>query len=136
MRTAQRVMAAVQYPEAFKPGLKPSTVDCSTIPRTPGTPPSGPCASTGEQRYGVMLQRGSGPMEALIIRIVQPDLKKLVVDATGLTGNFAWEIAFTRSADAQNVFPALEDQLGLRLVETTAPYEVLVIDALHEPTPN
>jgi len=57
-----------------------------------------------------------------------------VIDATGLTGNFAWEVRDFMQ-DRQLVFDHLED-VGLTLRRTTAPWEVVVIDHIELPTPN
>jgi uncharacterized protein (TIGR03435 family) len=59
-----------------------------------------------------------------------------VIDATGLEGNFEWEIAVGSRLDVPNIFTAFEDQLGLTLVERTGPWEVIVIDDVRMPTPN
>jgi uncharacterized protein (TIGR03435 family) len=129
----------VKQPGRVGPSLKPATLDCQVLFNTRVALPK-ECALTREQRYGTTLQRWAGPIDALILRYVQPEVRKLVVDATGLDGLFAWEIAAAAPSaarpDIPNIFTALEDQLGLRLVETTAPYEVIVIDDVRMPSPN
>ena len=65
-----------------------------------------------------------------------------IVDATGLTGKYDWHLVFAMRADSDNanlasIYTAIQDQLGLRLVRRTAPYEVFVIDSMNDvPTPN
>ena len=80
---------------------------------------------------------------------------RLVVDRTGLTGLYQYDLRFgdqpipgagpgggfpfpTQPADpdAPTLFTALEEQLGLKLVPQTAPVEVLVIDHVQPPKPN
>jgi uncharacterized protein (TIGR03435 family) len=82
---------------------------------------------------------------------------RLVVDRTGLTGAYAYDLRFgdapipgaghgggfpfpvTSQAgdpDAPSLFTALEEQLGLKLVPQTAPVEVLVIDHVEQPKAN
>ena len=57
-----------------------------------------------------------------------------VLDATGLTGNFTFQLYFTpdgpNAADGTepNIFSAVQEQLGLRLEARKAPVELLVID--------
>jgi uncharacterized protein (TIGR03435 family) len=80
---------------------------------------------------------------------------RMVVDRTGLTGLFDFELRFadmlipgagpgggptfaieSAGPDAPSFFTALEEQLGLKLEAQTAPVEVLVIDHVERPTPN
>jgi uncharacterized protein (TIGR03435 family) len=66
-----------------------------------------------------------------------------VVDHTGLTGLFNFVLEFipdsAQSPDvgaAPSFFTAVGEQLGLRLVPTEAPINVLVIDHVERPTPD
>jgi uncharacterized protein (TIGR03435 family) len=76
---------------------------------------------------------------------------RMVVDRTGLTGN--WEFALTFAAeqrgqpppgvelpapdpDAPSLFTAIQEQLGLKLESTKGPVDVLVIDSVEQPTPD
>ena len=68
-----------------------------------------------------------------------------VIDKTGLAGkrfdfDLTWMPEERRDADPANagpsIFTALEEQLGLKLVPSKAPVEVLVIDHIERPTPN
>jgi uncharacterized protein (TIGR03435 family) len=80
---------------------------------------------------------------------------RMVVDRTGLTGAYAYDLRFgdnpmpgagpgggfpfpTQPAnpDAPSLFTALEEQLGLKLVPQTGRVEVLVIDHVQQPKPN
>ncbi len=63
-----------------------------------------------------------------------------VVDHTGLSGKYDFTLKYTPSADGAadesgrpSIFTALEEQLGLKLVSTKEPVEVLVVDSLQEP---
>jgi uncharacterized protein (TIGR03435 family) len=54
----------------------------------------------------------------------------------GNTGNFG-EVISTLAVDEQAaLLTALREQLGLKLDTARAPYEVIVVDAVSEPTPN
>jgi uncharacterized protein (TIGR03435 family) len=71
------------------------------------------------------------------------NVKRIVVDKTGLTGRFdfsykwAADLPATDAGDGRVSFmTALEVQFGLRLERTTAPVDVLVIDSVERPTPN
>ena len=90
-------------------------------------------------RYGGLLHHWTGTINDLIARVAQPHFDRPVVDSTQLTGNFEWEVEFvsndSRNREAPKISDAFEDQLGLKLVSTTGPYEVIVIDELRMPTP-
>jgi len=68
--------------------------------------------------------------------------KRPVVDRTGLTGTYSFDLPFApqevKAADtsAASLFTALQEQLGLRLEDTRAPIEILVIDRAEKPTEN
>ena len=89
------------------------------------------------QRYGVNVDMWAGTMQHLIERVAVPGVKgeRPVIDATGLAGNFQWEVAIDRQNPVA-IFPAFEDQLGLKLEQRVGPWEVIVIDAIRMPTPN
>jgi uncharacterized protein (TIGR03435 family) len=73
-----------------------------------------------------------------------------VLDKTGLKGTFDFFVDFTPQlvqplppgSDIQldptgpTLMAAMKDQLGLRLESTKAPFNVLVIDHIEEPSPN
>jgi uncharacterized protein (TIGR03435 family) len=72
-------------------------------------------------------------------------LDRPVVDKTGLTGKFDLRLTWTpdemqpatQSADAPpGLFTAIEEQLGLKLISTKAPVDVLVIDHVEKPSAN
>jgi uncharacterized protein (TIGR03435 family) len=118
-------------------GLKPSTVVCDSAQ---GRAIRGaPCmVARSELAGGIRIFRGAGPMSALVHQLHR-ELDRPVVDETGLTGNYEWSITY-RGARQEIDAPLLEDavrqNLGLRLVPKTGPYEVLVIDSVERPTPN
>ena len=91
-------------------------------------------------RFGVSVRHWTGTMDDLIALVAQPYLDRPVVDMTGLTGNFEWEVAFAPLGSPKTELPtilaAFEDQLGLKLESRTGPYEVIVIDDVRMPTPN
>jgi uncharacterized protein (TIGR03435 family) len=73
-------------------------------------------------------------------------LGRMIVDKTRLDGRkFDFELtwtpdqqrAATDAADAgPSIFTALEEQLGLRLVPSKGPVDVIVIDHIEKPSPN
>jgi uncharacterized protein (TIGR03435 family) len=118
--------------------------DCSkdSVPETPFRAPTGgtvsvsDCGGDGGSRLATMASR---------------QLKTLVVDKTGLTGQW-WYAVFYRGEPLQipgvplsqeTVNPdlpsfegALREQLGLRLERTQGPVPVIVIESADRPTPN
>jgi bla regulator protein BlaR1 len=108
------------------------------------------CGLTAGRRLG-----SCGSTMAVLASRFPMYVGRMVVDRTGLTGAYAYELRFndrpipgagpgggfpfpTQTADpeAASLFTALEEQLGLKLVPQTAPVEVLVIDRVQQPTPN
>ncbi|MFZ0337118.1 MAG: TIGR03435 family protein [Terracidiphilus sp.] len=88
-----------------------------------------------------------GDFASLLQRAV---LDRPVVDKTGLTGRFDFDLTWAPDAsqfggevpvapaDATSppLFTAIREQLGLRLEATKGPVEVLVIDSAQPPSPN
>lgn len=143
-------------------GLKRSTQDCSPeavrAMMARGGPPPPPPAAAGVmlpcgarmmpgrvQLGGLSLATLLGPLGGLVGRVV--------VDRTGLTGTWDFELTFAPDAgrgaqvpppvnlpapdpDAPSIFAALQEQLGLKLEAAKAPVEVVVIDSVDRPTPD
>jgi uncharacterized protein (TIGR03435 family) len=55
-----------------------------------------------------------------------------IIDATGLKGNYVWQVTSARAS----IFASLEDELGLKLERRIGPWDLIVIDAIKMPTPN
>jgi uncharacterized protein (TIGR03435 family) len=79
--------------------------------------------------------------------------QRIVVDRTGLAGNYDLDLTFTPDRMPQgpappgvqlpaidpngpSVFTAVQEQLGLKLDSDRGPVEVLVIDHVERPTPD
>jgi len=61
---------------------------------------------------------------------------RIVIDQTGLTGAYDFTIKGEDGADPASFFTLIQEQLGLKLVPTKAPTEVIVIDHIERPTEN
>jgi uncharacterized protein (TIGR03435 family) len=139
------------------PQMHPSTVDCEAIEQArrnapPPTlqalqDPARPCvtrsSSTGLSSDSLAMRGVVGVLERFAV-------DRLVVDRTGLTGNFAVTLQWTNpistgsqadagsgavpSSDGASIFTALQEQLGLKLESTKGPVDVLVIDHVERPT--
>jgi uncharacterized protein (TIGR03435 family) len=128
------------------PGLKATTEDCAAAvaaamrqpgPTPPGQPFCGIGAGPGRLRFGGL------PASAFAQAFAGP-AGRMVVERTGLTGSWDFELTFApeaRGADAAPVdpnapslFTAIQEQLGLKLEPTKGPVDVLVIDGIEKPT--
>jgi uncharacterized protein (TIGR03435 family) len=116
-------------------------------------------ASPGENSHVDWVDAGYGqyhgvPIDALVMLLkMQEDCP--VVDKTGLTGNYDFELKWDRNpetmppagtstvpaapsddASRPSIFTALQEQLGLKLVPIRAPLDSIVIDYIEKPSPN
>lgn len=77
-----------------------------------------------------------------LIASAQGFVDRPIVDATGLTGTFEWQVDFNPlpiprpEDDLPSVYTAFEHQLGLTLRPRTMPFEVFVVDAVESPIPD
>jgi uncharacterized protein (TIGR03435 family) len=162
------------------PQIRPSGTDCAplSIPSGPAAPPPPPPApaSLSGSRLGPpedgatcpsMFFPGTWSMRSMSMHAFALALERLVrravVDRTGMTGAFDFDIAYTPESfevpfagnvvggtvggpegfgpgppprTGPSVFTALRDQLGLRLEAGRAPVDVLVVDEVQQPTAN
>lgn len=88
----------------------------------------------------------SAPL-SLLLSLLENLLRCPVIDATGLTGKYDFALNWARdpstmppgelSDDSEpEIFSALQEQLGLKLVPVKAPVESVVIDQIVRPSPN
>lgn len=93
-----------------------------------------PCSMFQSERQ---LRGGVQTMNALADKLSQI-ADRPVVNRTGLTGTFDFELEWapTPDADGVSVFTAVQEQLGLRLEPSTAPLEVVVITSAERPAEN
>jgi uncharacterized protein (TIGR03435 family) len=138
-------------------------------PPPPAPPATGPVTVLGENRLpskcpsmfftGHMSVRNV-PIALLAFQLSR-QLRRQVMDRTGLTGMYDFDLTYTpegtapglitvaggisgdgpvappaSSADAPALATALRDQLGLRLKSARAPIDVIVIDRVNAPTEN
>jgi len=79
----------------------------------------------------------------LLIGLRRTTIDRVVVDQTGLSGEFDWEVQWVpddlgsdaaKQPDGPSIFQAFRDQLGLKLEPTRDRVDVLVIDHVERPT--
>jgi uncharacterized protein (TIGR03435 family) len=152
-------------------GLKPASTDCGALGRgRPGGPPppptdgpraGGPPAGAPPAGLGagcrMMTTPGrliaAGQPLSLLTQSLANQVGRPVIDKTGITGNFDFELSFMpegRGApvgplppgvpdlppidpNAPSLFTALQEQLGLKLESGRGPVEVVVIDSAQRP---
>lgn len=132
------------------PALRRAEVDCEAaeaagvvIP-TPKPGDRGPCDSEIGIAGGGIL--GRGQRLSRLARMMSQFVGRHIVDRTGLTGGFDFELRFSEQAtgtgtapapgDAPSLFTALPEQLGLKLESIREPIEFVVIDSVERPTVN
>ena len=139
------------------PQLRPAAVDCAaraaaaargeTPPASSGPPGPGSCGTN----INPVSVRAGGATMTMLANLLEGSVKRLVIDRTGLTGNWDLEVKYTPDRSqlppgvelppgidltGPSLFTALEEQLGLKLRPARGPVEVLVIDSVQQPTPN
>jgi uncharacterized protein (TIGR03435 family) len=142
------------------PQLKPSTTDCAALMGAAarrGGPPPPPSFNEpmqcGMRVFPGALSAGGFPLSQLT-QFLSSTVQRIVVDRTGLTGNFDLNMTWTPDQMPQgrgdpppgapplpaidpngpSIFTAVQEQLGLKLESTKAPVDVLVIDRAEHPT--
>ena len=144
-------------------GLRPSTTDCAAMRGRgrggvgvgPGAPPQGPLPAGQRPLCGMRMAPNqviaSGVPLAQLTQVLSQLTQRVVIDRTGLEGNFDIDLTFTPDRMPQgppppgvqipsfdpngpSLFTAVQEQLGLKLESERAPIEVLVIDHVERPT--
>lgn len=92
----------------------------------------------------------NAPMAQMVSVLQMVVLDRPVLDKTGLTGKFDFDLVWTpdetqfggkgssmpADPNAPNIFTAFQEQLGLKLEPQKAPVDVLVIDGVERPSQN
>lgn len=140
--------------------IRPAAVDCNAAAaataaaakegRTlnPNTPDRVSC---GMRNSNGRILFGGSPMSFFANGLAN-EVGRSVVDRTGLSGNWDFELTYTRDRlrrpdvvdaapapvdpDGASLFTALQEQLGLKLESTKGPVRVLVIDRIEHPIPD
>jgi uncharacterized protein (TIGR03435 family) len=130
-------------PAAPGPGLTPSKNDCKALAeqaRQGKTPP--PAAGVGPTPCSILGTVGRIAFDGFgmpqIANMLIGQAGRIVVDRTGLSGNWQFILTFApegvTDSNVPSLFTALREQLGLKLESTRAPVDVLVIDSVERPT--
>jgi len=141
------------------PDIHPSVVDCAAVAaarnaaakeRRTTTPTTGDGFVCGLRNNAGRMQFGGNPISFFANGLAN-QVARVVIDRTGLTGNWDFELTFTPERIRQappgappsdidlngpSLFTAIQEQLGLKLESTKGPVRVLVIDHIEQPTPD
>ena len=133
------------------PNIRPAAIDCEpfrsgqrSILEAPADTRRRCGLSERVWGGGVLALRFDGLTMARLARHIETSLGRVIVERTGLTGSFDIELTYEderfagpgKRREAPPLPIALQDQLGLRLVSSRGPVEVLVIDSVQLPTPD
>jgi uncharacterized protein (TIGR03435 family) len=69
-----------------------------------------------------------------LARYLSQNLGRTVLDRTGLVGAFQFKLEW--NPEAESIFTAIQEQIGLRLESTRGSVDVLVIDRAERPMEN
>jgi uncharacterized protein (TIGR03435 family) len=132
-------------------GMKPSTLDCRPRPEAAaaGPPRFGELRSRcGWGKNGTSIVSGGMSMDQLA-QALDGEVDADVENRTGLQGWFAVDLTYApplritgaaadaaRAGDAADIFTAVEEQLGLKLIREKQMRPVLVVDHIERPTEN
>ena len=153
LMAARGARGAAAPPGGGSRGAPPPGGDARSAPPSPGV--AGPDAplNCGVGMSPGLIRFGGTPMTALADVLGQLT-RRVVIDRTGLTGNFDSEMTYTPDPgqfqgpappgfqppvfdpNGPSLFTALEDQLGLKLQSARGPVKVIVIDRVDRPTEN
>jgi uncharacterized protein (TIGR03435 family) len=116
------------------------------MPPHPGDPLAPGTLRTIPNSNGLRILNGRAIKMEWLARVIGDDIgDRPIVDHTGFTGYFnvtdlTWAplsgANATSDPDAPSLSTALKEKLGVRIVPSKAPIEVLVIDGIRRPTPN
>jgi uncharacterized protein (TIGR03435 family) len=133
------------------PRLRQRTADCAAV--ASGAVKGDPCG--GQIFPGNISARGTS-MTQLVSGLARlmPNVGRMVVDRTGLTGTYDMDLTWTPDQlptvdpsagpmpiprvdpSGPSLFTALREQLGLKLESARGSVQVLIIDSAGEPTPD
>jgi uncharacterized protein (TIGR03435 family) len=127
----------------FGPALRKAAVDCAALEAAGRTvPPAEPGQQLMCEREIGDSIRGRGQPMFSLARMLSLFVQRRVLDGTGLSGGFDFDLTFEGAAGGPGVeasgalMTALQEQLGLKLESVRAPVEFIVIDRVEAPTPD
>jgi uncharacterized protein (TIGR03435 family) len=146
-------LALVAKDGRLGPHLRRAEIECDTLraaPRKPGErDPCGIGTLANAGITGTISLKGVA-LGNTLVAVARQDTGRTVIDKTGLTGSFDWELTWTPQnflqrtfdrerfpsidPDGPSIFTALQEQLGLKLESQATDVAVLVVDHVEHPT--
>jgi uncharacterized protein (TIGR03435 family) len=140
------------------PSLKASSLDCAGQLGARGRGQAPPANAAGVpgcgMRIGPGALSGNGIGMTFLANSLSQMVQRIVVDKTGLMGNYEFEVTFTPDQqqpgpppgagapplpidpNGPSIYTAVQEQLGLKLESARGPVSVLVIDKIETPSPD
>lgn len=109
------------------------------VDHPPPPQPSEAQKGCGGSSGGPHMERAKGSQMAGLVAALASKLERTVIDKTGLKGKFDMTLDWSADQGADGgptIFTALEEQLGLKLVSSKGPVEMLVVERAEKPTEN
>jgi len=135
--------------------IKRAAIDCAAVALGRGGSAVAPAFEPGQRPpCGMIMTPGTlsarGQSLESFATTISPYLGRPVVDRTGLTGSYDFDLAWmpdpvggapavdapASDPNSTSLFTALQEQLQLKLESTRAPVEVLVVDSIEPPAEN
>ena len=117
-----------------------------SLPTAPVKPHGHGVSTNISHDQGTMTATDATPADLTAMLGRQPELdSRMVIDKTGLTAHYDWTLqwqpqrltsAAPDAATGPSLFTALREQLGLKLEPSRGSVQVVVVDAVSDPTPN
>jgi uncharacterized protein (TIGR03435 family) len=129
-------LTRAQPDRPLSPNFRPATAGCAgKRPADIGPTPGGACGirSTSNPIDGSVTITYQGRTLPEFASELQRRSGRPVLDRTNIQGQFDIDLVQSREVDLST---ALREHLGLRLVSDQAPIEMLIVDAIHRPTPD
>ena len=124
------------------PQMQPSVANCDD-PEVRRAAAAGPPSTDGRLRpcaiaVGPDRFSGSGVLVSTLTDVLARPAGRPVIDKTGLSGRLDIQLRWATSpdSDAASIFTAVQEQLGLKLLNDTAALDVVVIHEASPPTEN
>jgi uncharacterized protein (TIGR03435 family) len=122
------VLSTLETGGTLGPNLRRAARDCS------------PSVCGGYTTMGDTAYQGAD--WSAVIQSIAPALDRQIVDRSGLSGKFDFELKYSQSLSPNlndatvDIFSAVRQQLGLKLESGRAPVRVLAIESISRPTPD
>jgi len=135
------VLTKAQPGDTLGPQLSRSSIDCERV----AAERAAPTCTMFANAWSI---RGFTRTMSQLLPLLDEVINGPVVDRTGLTGTFTFELRWGKPGDVPidpsrqtveslaDLSTALQEQLGLKLEASTGPLDVVVIDHVEKPTPD